>query len=573
MRPMASSTPGDPASIAPSTPRILEVGGRIRSESLDPDALYVVSRLQEAGHEAYLVGGCVRDLLLGLEPKDFDVATDAPPGRIKRLFRSAFIIGRRFRLVHVRFRDGKVVEAATFRKDPGDLGAHPDRDDAPIYDDNVFGTAVEDAFRRDFTVNALFYDPGDDRVIDHVGGLADLDARVIRAIGDPDRRIKEDPVRMTRAVHFAARIGGTIEPGLREATVRCAREIAKASGSRLYNELVKILARGCASATLRGLFDLGVLEPWMPDLCEFLARPIEWPAQGGGTHEAAREGEPEGTPPSHLTWNLLAAADAWGMGARGVPESLEMSVLLGPWMLSEWESGRRRGPDFWTHAEELFRPMALRMNVPRRTSYEMREILGLQDRLRHPPDVKRRLRSIVERGAFPEALAYHQLELRARGHDLAPVERWRAIADEVWAHERRHRSAPVAHAPVDFEPVDVAGPAPSSDLEAGEVLQGPDDRPPGRRRRRGRRGDARHDDAARPLDGPPHHHEPAGSIRDAFVEPPTLPRPAPPPPAAHPRPHAPPAAPPASPPPTLRESPRPVGPPPPAARPFGEGIA
>ena len=442
----------------PAEPRILEARGRIRSESLDPDALHVVSRLQQAGHEAYLVGGCVRDLLLGLEPKDFDVATDAPPNRIKRLFRSAFVIGRRFRLVHVRFQNNKVVEAATFRRDPGDQGAHPDRDDAPIYDDNVFGTAIEDAFRRDFTVNALFYDPTRDRVIDHVGGLADLEARVIRAIGDPDRRLKEDPVRMTRAVHFAARIGGTLEPELRAATLRCAEEISKSSGSRLYNELVKILARGCAGKTLRGLFDLGVLKPWLPDLCEFLEGPIEWPSASGGTHEAAREGEPAGTPPSHLTWNLLGAADAWGMGARGVPESLEMSVLLGPWILSEWDGGRRRGPDFWTHAEEIFRPMALRMNVPRRTSYEMRDILGLQERLREPPDQKRRQRSIVERSVFPEALAYFQLDLRARGRDLAPVTHWREIADEVWRHERRTHAAPVAHPPIDFEPGVEAGP-------------------------------------------------------------------------------------------------------------------
>ncbi len=157
---MEPTFPGDTGpTLSRREPKIVPGGGRIRRSVVDPDALHVVTRLQQAGHEAYLVGGCVRDLLLGLEPKDFDVATDAPPNRIKRLFRNAFVIGRRFRLVHVRFPDGKVVEAATFRRDPGELGTHPDRDDAPIYDDNVFGSAVEDAFRRDFTVNALFYDP------------------------------------------------------------------------------------------------------------------------------------------------------------------------------------------------------------------------------------------------------------------------------------------------------------------------------------------------------------------------------------------------------------------------------
>ena len=170
-------------------PRIVSGGGRIRREALDPAAVHVVERLQQQGHEAYLVGGCVRDLLLGMEPKDFDVATDAPPNRIKRLFRNAFIIGRRFRLVHVRFPDGRVVETATFRADPTegsepfDLDPAAERAHGPIHDDNVFGNAEQDAFRRDFTVNALFYDPAADKVVDYVGGLEDLETRTLRAIG------------------------------------------------------------------------------------------------------------------------------------------------------------------------------------------------------------------------------------------------------------------------------------------------------------------------------------------------------------------------------------------------------
>src|SRR5262245_21802566 len=193
-----------------SAPRVVRGAGRIRRAALDPDAVQVVTRLQRSGHEAYLVGGCVRDLLLGLEPKDFDVATDASPNRVKRLFRNAFVIGRRFRLTHVRFPDGKVVETATFRRDPGEQGLDPERGEGPIYSDNVFGTAREDAFRRDFSVNALFYDPARDEVVDWVGGLADLETRTIRAIGDPAVRLREDPVRMIRAVHFAARMGGEV---------------------------------------------------------------------------------------------------------------------------------------------------------------------------------------------------------------------------------------------------------------------------------------------------------------------------------------------------------------------------
>ena len=154
----------------------------------------------------------------------------------------------------------------------------------------MFGTAEEDARRRDFTVNALFYDPSQDRVVDYVGGLADLETRTIRTIGDPERRLKEDPVRMIRAIHFAARIGGKLEPALERAIASCAEEIDKASRSRLYIELVKVLGRGSAARTLRSLYEHGVLRPWLPELVTFLDRPIDWPKQAGGTHAAASRG-------------------------------------------------------------------------------------------------------------------------------------------------------------------------------------------------------------------------------------------------------------------------------------------
>ncbi len=471
-------------------PRVVPGAGRIRSEALDPEAVHVVTRLQRMGHEAYLVGGCVRDLLLGLEPKDFDVATDAPPNRIKRVFRNAFIIGRRFRLAHIRFDDGKIVEAATFRRDPGEQGLHPDGEGGPIYDDNVFGNAEEDAFRRDFTVNALFYDPSEDRVVDYVGGLKDLETRTIRAIGDPERRIKEDPVRMIRAIHFAARIGGRLEPALERAIGSCAEEIDKASRSRLYIELVKVLGRGSASRTLRSLYELGVLRPWLPELVSFLDRPIDWPKQTGGTHAAASRGEPEETPATHLTWNLLGAADAWGMAARGVPESLEMATLFGPWILDEWANGRRLGPDIATHTEVAFRPIALRMSIPRKVSWELREILWLIDRLKEAPDQRRRRSSLVHRAVFPEALAFYGLLLEARGMDLAPVTQWREIADEVWAHEDRHVRGHVPHPPSDFPqtsgddgPVRELDEEPMPSMEGGDLSR--------RRRRRGGRGRGR----------------------------------------------------------------------------------
>src|SRR5512135_664782 len=190
----------------------------ISRRNIDPDALRVLYRLKEAGFTAYLVGGSVRDLLLGRRPKDFDLGTSAHPYQVKRLFRNCFIIGRRFRLAHVKFGQ-KVIEVATFRRqvpageaEEAAPAAAPLEQDAPgappgrdllIHRDNTFGTPEEDAFRRDFTINALAYDIATFSIIDYVGGLEDLRAKVVRSIGDPDERYREDPVRMLRAIAFA----------------------------------------------------------------------------------------------------------------------------------------------------------------------------------------------------------------------------------------------------------------------------------------------------------------------------------------------------------------------------------
>ncbi|MFC6670726.1 polynucleotide adenylyltransferase PcnB [Marinobacterium aestuariivivens] len=189
---------------------------KIPRQHLDENALKVVHRLNDDGHEAYLVGGCIRDLLLGLRPKDFDVATSALPEEAEELFRRARLIGRRFKLVHVRFgRD--VIEVATFRAghnaDENEDGEHGRQSESGlILRDNVYGTLEEDALRRDFTINALYYCPKDHSIHDLVGGFRDMGHRVIRMIGDPEARYREDPVRMLRAVRFAAKLGFEIEP-------------------------------------------------------------------------------------------------------------------------------------------------------------------------------------------------------------------------------------------------------------------------------------------------------------------------------------------------------------------------
>src|SRR5512145_2543906 len=206
----------------------------VSRKDIDPDALKVLYRLKNHNFLAYLVGGGVRDLLLGRRPKDFDIGTSAHPQQVKRLFRNCFVVGRRFRLCHVRF-GSKVIEVSTFRRQ-----APTEEGETLIRRDNTFGTPEEDAFRRDFTVNALFYDIGTFSVIDYVGGLEDLARRIIRTIGAPDVRFREDPVRMLRDVALAARLGFKIEAETLESIRSLRGEIVKSSSARIIEEMYKI---------------------------------------------------------------------------------------------------------------------------------------------------------------------------------------------------------------------------------------------------------------------------------------------------------------------------------------------
>jgi tRNA nucleotidyltransferase/poly(A) polymerase len=243
-----------------TSPRILaRAQHTVSRKNFDEDALKVLYRLKNHGYTAYLVGGGVRDLLLGRKPKDFDIGTSAHPQQVKKLFRNCFIIGRRFRLCHVRF-GKKVIEVSTFRK-----LAEAEEGESLIRRDNTFGTPEEDAFRRDFTVNALFYDIATFSVIDYVGGLDDLDQGIIRTIGDPGVRFREDPVRMFRAVALAARLGFTIEGDTLEAIRALRGEIVKSSPPRLVDEFYKVLRQGAARRTFEMLHDLGLLAYLLPE--------------------------------------------------------------------------------------------------------------------------------------------------------------------------------------------------------------------------------------------------------------------------------------------------------------------
>ena len=244
--------------------------------AIDPDADRVVRKLTRAGYKAYLVGGCVRDLLVQRTPKDWDVATSATPNEIKATFRNSRIIGRRFRLAHVFF-GSKIIETSTFRANPREEDEH----DLLIRRDNVFGTETEDARRRDFTINGLFYDVEREEVIDHVGGLADLDAKLIRTIGDPDVRFQEDPVRMLRAVKFAARLSFGFEPATWRALLRWRGEISKCAAPRLLEEMHRLMRGGAARRSFELLVETGalaVLSPYLAGLLEGPGAPAVAPA-------------------------------------------------------------------------------------------------------------------------------------------------------------------------------------------------------------------------------------------------------------------------------------------------------
>jgi poly(A) polymerase len=229
----------------------------ISRRNIDPDALRILFRLHSLRFVAYLTGGAVRDMMLGIAPKDFDIVTNARPGQIKKYFPNVFIIGRRFRLAHIHFRGGKIIEVATFRKHSS-LGRQ-DTQEARKDPENVYGSPREDAFRRDITINALFYDAITASVIDYVGGLEDLQRRNISAIGDPGERFSEDPVRIWRVIRYAARLGFTIaEATAREITSHC-HLLGQCSGARLYEEFNKDLVHTETRSVIEGLRKYGIL--------------------------------------------------------------------------------------------------------------------------------------------------------------------------------------------------------------------------------------------------------------------------------------------------------------------------
>jgi len=413
-----------PGSVAP---RILSRPEHIISrKNIDPDALKVLYRLKNNGFVAYLVGGGVRDLLLERQPKDFDIGTSAHPQQVRRLFRNCFIVGRRFRLAHVRF-GRKVVEVSTFRR-----AAEPESGDTMIHRDNTFGPPEEDAFRRDFTVNALFYDIATFSVIDWVGGLDDLRARVIRTIGEPAVRFREDPVRMLRAVALAARLDFTIDVDTVEAIRQLRGEIVRSSSARILEEFYKILRQGRSRRTFEMLHEHGLLAYLLPEADRAIAT-------GGET-----------------LLSSLARLDAYRLAGLAAPDQLTNPMVMGSLLVplgiplrrvaASAPRLRRRGPEEVAEAEparddvpaevaelggeeEEARDEApegpLALPFARRDLERLRLVLLAQRRLREAQAPAAARRALAAKAYFDEAVRWLEIHGGEEGRDLGA--QWRGL--------------------------------------------------------------------------------------------------------------------------------------------------
>jgi poly(A) polymerase len=331
----------------------------VRASQLSPAARTVIRNLQGAGFKAYVVGGAVRDLLLGIEPKDFDVATSATPEQVKPLFRRAFVIGRRFRLVHVH-QGSEVVEVSTFRA--AQTGDDATDEHGRLISDNVYGSQAEDALRRDFTINALYFDPADDTIIDYVGGVTDIRARRLKLIGPPVTRYREDPVRMLRAVRLAAKLGVAIEPKTAEPIARLSSLMSNVPPARLFDEMQKLLLSGHAVETLRSLRAHGLSHGLLPLLDVILEQPM-----GQKFIEAA-----------------LAGTDARVREDKGVSPAFLFATLLWHEVLVTWNAAKARGeralPALFEAMDKVLEAQAKRIAIPRRFEATIKEIWSLQPR-------------------------------------------------------------------------------------------------------------------------------------------------------------------------------------------------
>lgn len=388
---------------------------------IDEDAIKVLYRLASLNYEAYLVGGSVRDLLLGRVPKDFDIGTDALPNEIKHNFRNCYLVGKRFRLAHILY-GKKVIETATFRRapDPKDV-----QDENGLYqtEDNNYGTPQEDALRRDFTINGLFYDIKNFTIIDYVDGLKDLKEKVIRSIGDPCIRFREDPVRMMRAVRFAAKLDFEISAADIKAMRKYAHELANASVSRLCEEIQRLFVTGATERSFRLAYEYGILEVLLPGLGKWMKE---------------RPSNPQ------KVWDSLRALDSVAK-TTDLTNAVALAMLYYPLvnetveqMRAKASSNKRFNLSYARRhaAEKVLTPMVKYYRFPRALWMTAVDILELSERLTMRPDAasSRDIR-FVNHGIFPEIL-----QGAAVFKVLKPELSWQV---EAWKH-LYHRAGPAS---------------------------------------------------------------------------------------------------------------------------------
>jgi len=420
-------------------------------------ALKVLYRLKDAGYQAFLVGGSVRDLLLGRHPKDFDVATDAHPDDVRALFGNSRLIGRRFRLAHVRFGQ-EIIEVATFRglgteeetAEHREVSAETGR----LIRDNVYGTLEEDVWRRDFTANALYYNIADFSVWDFTGGFADVQAHQLRMIGDPETRFREDPVRMLRAARFAAKLGFDVHPDTAEPIPRLAHLIDGVPAARLFDEFLKLFHSGHALASYRELRRFGLFEHLFPATAR-------WLGPGGDAREAFIEAALKSTDEriaedKPVTPMFLFGVLLWGAVA-------DRAAVLTEQGMSDFQA-------LALAATDLAREQTERVAVPRRFTIPMREMLQLQTRF----DKTRGARALVFLESKRFRAAYDLFVLRAQVGNADPaLAHWWTTLQSLPPSQQRQELGLPAHG---------GSPAPDPDAPPGTTR---------RRRRGGRRGPRR----------------------------------------------------------------------------------
>jgi poly(A) polymerase len=395
----------------------------VSRKSISENTLKVLYRLHNQGYKGYLVGGAVRDLMMERPPKDFDVGTDARPNEVRRLFRNSRIIGRRFRLVHVYFQ-GEIVEVSTFRRDPEPEHQDSDEGELLITSDNTYGTPREDAFRRDFTVNALFYDIGDFSVIDYLGGVDDLDDGLIRAIGDPDVRFQEDPVRMLRACEFAARLGFSIEDGTQDGIHRQRHELEKASAVRVTEEVVELMRCGSSYDAIGWMMDLDLLEVLLPEAYDMVA--VE--ERGLGRFD-----------------RLPAALDDMVAEGTEINDAVALAALVLPRVMLrrldvEGVDQRPMSRDaIASLVAEVIEPFLVRLQISRDRSARIGAALNGFQRLAEPVLGARQRVDLARRAWFPDALTLFEMLVRATGDGQAELDGWRRAGEKIGAEEEREQ--------------------------------------------------------------------------------------------------------------------------------------